>query len=116
MARFRIGGSGPDNRGLGKIEGIDTRRFDVAGEIYETNKYNEIIILRKCLYVNELTDEDTCGEKPSEEDLQKDVYTGYSKQELENMKMKDIIKLKRGLYRVGMTKAKLINALIESGY
>lgn len=70
MAKFRIGGSGPDGRGLGWIAGLETkRRFDKAGEIYETDVPEEIQALRRCPYVEEIRGnrlekvDDTKGEK-----------------------------------------------------
>ena len=57
MARFRIGGSGPDGRGLGCIAGITRRRFDKAGEICKTDASGEVQKLRQCPYVEEVADE-----------------------------------------------------------
>ena len=54
MARFRIGGSGPDGRGLGCIAGIAKRRFDKSGEIYKTDASGEVQTLRQCPYVEEI--------------------------------------------------------------
>jgi hypothetical protein len=95
MAKFRLGGSGPDGRGLGWVSGIIRCRFDRSGEIYETDDLCEIRALRRCFYVEEMADEEL-----------------GSREVLRREKMRELIKIGRGLYRVGMTKSKLIDRII----
>ena len=101
MTRFRIGGSGPDGRGIGYIMGIVGRRFDQAGEIYDTDNPVEIQILRQCPYTEELI--------PDPNDENKLINSLSSK------KMKELIKMGQGLFRVGMTKSELVNRIIDGG-
>ncbi len=94
MAKFKLGGSGPDGRGLGWVSGIIKRRFDKSGEIYETDDPCETEALRLCSYVEEMTDEEG------------------AEKVLRHRKMRELIKMGRGLYRVGMTKSELIDRII----
>lgn len=98
MAKFKLGGSGPDGGGLGWVSGIIKRRFDKSGEIYETDDPCEIQALRCCSYVEEMADKEGAGEV------------------LRHKKMRELIKIGRGLYRVGMTKSELIDRIIAGDH
>ncbi len=113
MAKFRIGGSGPNHRGLGWIAGITERRFDKSGEIYETNDLGETLALRRCSYVEEITHE-VLDTKAIETPVPRDKRV-CSRAELRHKSIKELIKIGRGLYRVGMTKAELIDKIIARG-
>ncbi len=102
MAKFRLGGSGPDGRGLGWVSGIIKRRFDKSGEIYETDDLCEIQVLRCCSYVEEMAYKEGVGEWGSE----------GAREVLQRKKMRELIRIGRGLYRVGMTKSELIDRII----
>jgi hypothetical protein len=111
MAKFRLGGSGPDNRGLGKIAGIPGKRFDKAGEMYETDDLDEIQVLGLCPYAEAIApNEGNDGETLERGNL-------VVKEKLKRKKMKELIKMGYGLYQVGMTKAELVDRIIaEAGY
>ena len=102
MARFKLGGSGPDSRGLGWVSGIIKRRFDISGEMYETDELCEIEALRRCSYAEEMADKEGAGERGSR----------GAREVLRHRKMRELIKIGRGLYRVGMTKSELIDRII----
>lgn len=104
MVKFKLGGSGPDGGGLGWVSGIVKRRFDKAGEIYETDDPCEIQALRRCSYVEEMADEERASGEAGEQG---------SREVLRHKKMRELIKIGRGLYRVGMTKTELINRIIS---
>jgi hypothetical protein len=106
MTKFRLGGSGPDGRGLGWVSGIMRRRFDKSGEIYETDDLCEIRALRRCSYVEEMADKEGAGERGS----------GGAREVLRREKMRELIKIGRGLYRVGMTKSELIDRIIAGDH
>lgn len=111
MARFRTGGSGPDDRGLGWIAGIAEHRFDKAGEIYETNDPDEIEALRRCSYAEEIIDGIPL------QACERGNFPGRSERMclrdgLERKKMRELIRIGHGLYRVGMTKIELIDRII----
>jgi hypothetical protein len=114
--KFQIGGSGPDGRGLGRISGINHRRFDDAGEIYETDNPDEIRALNRCPYARKI-----CGdvERPKGSNgINKSEYTEIRLSNRENLKCKkmgELIKLGHGLYRFGMTKDDLLEAIISAG-
>jgi hypothetical protein len=108
MIRFKLGGSGPDGGGLGWVSGIIKRRFDKSGEIYETDDPCEIQALRRCPYVEEMADD--ADEIPVPPVQSKHVC---SREVLRHKKMRELIKIGRGLYRVGMTKTELINRIIS---
>ena len=98
MAKFKLGGSGPDGGGLGWVSGIIKRRFDKSGEIYETDDPCEIQALRRCSYVEEMADKEGAREV------------------LRLKKMRELIRIGRGLYRVGMTKSELIDRIIAGDH
>ena len=106
MAKFRTGGSGPDGRGLGWIAGITEHRFGMAGEIYETDDPDEIEALRRCSYAEEIADEIP----PQTVEELKHVSL---KEKLKHKKMRELIKIGHGLYRVGMTKVALIDKIVQ---
>jgi len=108
MAKFRLGGSGPDGRGLGWVSGIIRRRFDKSGEIYETDDLCEIRALRRCSYVEEMADGISVPPLQSEHVCSREV--------LRREKMRELIKIGRGLYRVGMTKSELIDRIIAGDH
>ena len=102
MAKFKMGGSGPDGRGLGWLAGLEAkRRFDRSGEIYETDNPDEIRVLRWCPYVEEIADKATPR-----------CRYGRAREVLGCKKMRELIRIGRGLYRVGMTKAELIDRIV----
>ena len=105
MAKFRIGGSGPNGRGLGRIAGITKRRFDKSGETYETDDPNELQLLRWCPYVEEVV-----GRSTASGELRKSSKAGPA--ELRCMKMREVIRISNGLFRVGMTKTELIDKIM----
>jgi len=111
MAKFRTGGSGPDGRGLGWIAGITEYRFEEAGEIYTTDDSDEIEALRRCIYAEEIVDEipQNTGE---ENGLSQHPRQVFSREVLERRKMKELIRIGHGLYRVGMTKVELIDKIV----
>ena len=111
MAKFRTGGSGPDGRGLGQIAGITDHRFDKAGEIYETNDPDEIEALRRCSYAEEIADGVSLQTEAQGKLPEKPERTCL-REELEHRKMRELIKIGHGLYRVGMTKTELIDRMI----
>jgi hypothetical protein len=111
MAKFRTGGSGPDGRGLGWIAGITKHRFERAGEIYETNDPDEIEALRRCSHVEEIVDKIT-PHRAEQDDLFEEPKQACSREELEHQKMKELIRIGHGLYRVGMTKVELIDKMV----
>ena len=114
MARFRIGGAGPDGKGLGWIAGITGRKFDKSGEVYETDDPNEIDALRQCAYAEETDDE---ASNPGQAgNTFYNVQFKRSREDLRCRKMKELIRIGSGLYRVGMTKAELIDRIIARGY
>ncbi len=106
MAKFKLGGSGPDGGGLGWVSGIIKRRFDKSGEIYETDDPCEIQALRRCSYVEEMADKEGAGEQRSE----------GAREVLRHKKMRELIRIGRGLYRVGMTKSELIDRIIAGDH
>jgi hypothetical protein len=106
MVKFKLGGSGPDGGGLGWVSGIIKRRFDKSGEIYETDDPHEIQALRHCSYVEEMADKEGAGEQGS----------GGAREVLRLKKMNELIRIGRGLYRVGMTKSELIDRIIAGGH
>ena len=101
MAKFKLGGSGPDGRGLGWVSGINKRRFDESGEIYDTHDPCEIQALRRCSYVEEIA-HGIFAPSPAVS----------SREVLQQKKMRELIKMGPGLYRVGMTKWELIGRII----
>ena len=111
MAKFRTGGSGPDGRGLGWISGITEHRFEEAGEIYITDDPDEIEALRRCMYVEEIVDE-TSQHTGEENELSQYPEQGFSREVLGRRKMKELIRIGHGLYRVGMTKIELIDKIV----
>ena len=111
MAKFKMGGSGPDGRGLGWIAGLEAkRRFDRSGEIYETDDPNEIRVLRWCPYVEEIADK-AAGPEQAGKATPRCRY-GRAREVLGCKKMRELIRIGRGLYRVGMTKAELIDRIL----
>lgn len=101
MTKFRIGGSGPNGRGLGNIVGI-AKRFESAGEIYETNVYSEMEILRhleKKSLVTEIVDTEIAR-----------------RDKLQIMSWKELVSLgsKLGVFKAGINKAELIKKIIDS--
>ena len=130
MAKFRMGGSGPDGMGLGWIAGLETkRRFDKSGEIYETNSLSEIQVLRRCPYVEEIADQaadqqqaeghihdSSFWKKLEQRGVGDFPHARYerARESLGCEKMRKLIKIGCGLYRVGMTKAELIDKILAS--
>jgi hypothetical protein len=113
MAKFKMGGSGPDGKGLGWIAGLDTkRRFDKSGEIYETDNPGEIQVLRRCPYVEEIADQ--VADPQQAESHIHDARYERAGEALGCEKMRELIKIGCGLYRVGMTKAELIDKILAS--
>jgi hypothetical protein len=96
MVKFKLGGAGPDNIGLGTIVGID-KKFKEAGEVYETNSSEEISILRNL------------------------TYTGLAEEirvletELEEMSWRMLISLgsKLGVYKPGLNRIELTSRIIN---
>ena len=110
MAKFKIGGAGPDGMGLGWIEGITRHRFDKSGEIYETDDLGEIQALRRCEYVEEIDSE--AAEPKRSVDMPYDTGCDEYRLELTKKSMKELIKLGCGLFRVGMTKMELVDDIM----
>ena len=113
MAKFRVGGVGPDGGGLGKVAGIPGRRFDIAGEIYETEDTDEIRALRECPYVVEISGDRNDHEDGKVADHSSEKDHRCTEEELERLKMRELVKLGRGLYQIGMTKRELISLIME---
>lgn len=99
MAKFRLGGSGPDHRGLGRIAGI-SGNFDKSGIIYETDSPDEIIILRNLVNSGlavELTD-----------------AVVSLKNELLDMSWKELVAMasQHGVFKAGINRLELINRIV----
>ncbi len=112
MAKFRTGGSGPDDRGLGWIAGITEHRFGMAGEIYETDDPDEIEALRRCSYAEEIADE-VPPQTVERGKILEELEHVSPKEKLKHKKMRELIKIGHGLYRVGMTKVELIDKIVQ---
>jgi len=100
MAKFRLGGSGPDYRGLGKIAGI-AGGFEKSGIIYKTDSPEEILILRNLVNSGlavELTD-----------------AVISLKKELLDMSWKELVAMgsQLGVFKPGIKRLELINRIVK---